>query len=198
MFQHRSSFAVPFVSFFSEDDGKNPPVPPAKPEKPQFDDAQQKHINDLLAAERRDTETKVTQRLKDEADAAETKRQQDAARAAAEAKGEFETVKTSLISERDAAATERDALKDENAAITAYFSAQYAAALQELPEVITAFAPAEDASFAEKSAWLTKAQTQAAKIGSDPKPGNRPNPKPLGGGDAVKQATEQMRGRISI
>lgn len=199
MFQHRSSYLVPFTSFFSEDDGKDPPNPPAKTEKPQFDDAQQKHINDLLAAERKSAEQRTEQRLTDEAAAAKKKADEDRERDEAAKRGEFDKVRSGLEEKVTATESERDTLKTENEAITAYFSAQYTAALKELPEVITAFAPADDASFKEKSEWLTKAQEQAAKVGSDLKPGNRPNPKPGEKQAATKdEMAAQMRPNISI
>jgi hypothetical protein len=199
MYLGYSSFLIPFLTLLlSEDDGKNPPVPPVKPDKPAFDDAQQKHINDLLAAERKNAEERTEQRLKTEAD----KRDQDAKdqreRDEAAKRGEFDKVRTELEGKVTATETERDTLKTENDALTAYFTAQYATALKDLPEVITAFAPAEDASVTEKSEWLAKAQEQAAKVAGATKPGNGPNPKPGDPQHTIEQATEQMRGRVSI
>jgi hypothetical protein len=62
-----------------------------------------------------------------------------------------------------------------------YFTGQYTTALKELPEVIREFAPDDDAPFAMKAAWLSKAQAQAKKIDAGRSRGNGPNPKP---GDA--------------
>lgn len=169
----------------------NPVTPPSTevPAKVTFSPEQQAEIDRLIGKARtegRDAEKTAAAAAKTAADA-EAQRQADIA------KGDFDKVKASLESERDVAQTERDALKTENQAITAYFSAQYAAAIKELPEVITAFAPADDASFAEKSTWLTKAQAQAVKIGGDPKPGNRPNPKPGDGTRDLDAAAQQAR-----
>ena len=161
-----------------------------------FSEAQQKELNRLIGKARTEGRDAEKQAAQEAADAAAAAAQRDADAA----KGNYESAKASLESERDAARTERDDLKTENEAITAYFSTQYAAALKELPEVITAFAPAEDASFAVKSDWLTKAQAQAAKLGGDPKPGNGPNPKPGDGKRDLNAAAQKARasGRYTV
>lgn len=74
------------------------------------------------------------------------------------------------------ATTSRDALKAEYDALSTYFEAQYTAALKDLPDVVKAFAPAEDASFETKSKWLTTAQAEAAKIANTSPRGNGFNP----------------------
>lgn len=119
------------------------------------------------------------------------KRDDDAAAAAAkeaEEQGKWEELakerETNLATatqERDTAVSERDALRT-------YFEAEYKTAVKDLPEVITAFKPADDAPFAEKSAWLTKAKAEAAKVtASTPGGGNPPNP-PVSGGQFDLQA----------
>lgn len=189
--------------------GSNPPATPPATTPPAatppstevpgpvtFTAEQQKELNRLIGQARSEGRTAAEQAAAD----AETARQAEAARQADIAKGDFEKVKTDLEGERDGFKSERDTLKTENEAITAYFSAQYAAALKDLPEVITAFAPADDASFTEKSEWLVKAQAQAAKIDGNPTPGNRPNPKPGTGQRDLDAAAQKARasGRYTV
>ncbi len=135
----------------------------------------------------------VRKQLQDEQDAKDAKAKKDAEDKAAVERGEAQKVIDEQAGKLTATESERDTLKAENEAITAYFTAQYDAAIKELPEVITAFAPAEDASFAVKSDWLTKAQAQAAKIDGTTTPGNRPNPKPGDGTRDLDAAAQQAR-----
>lgn len=63
--------------------------------------------------------------------------------------------------------------------LRAYFTTHFDAALKDLPDVVKAFAPDAEASFAAKSSWLTTAQAEAKKLdkqkprgaGFDPAPG---------------------------
>lgn len=155
------------------------PVTPPKTEDPQkvtFTPEQQKEIDRLMGAARSEGKTKA------ESDAAEAKRLADEAadRDRLAKAGEFDKVRASLESERDTLKTDRDGLKTENDALTGYFTAQYDAAIKDLPEIITAFKPADGAGFAEKAAWLATAQEQAKKLnGGSPVtkgPGFRPSP----------------------
>jgi hypothetical protein len=177
--------------------GANPATPP-KTEAPApvtFTAEQQAEINRIVGQARQEGRTAAEQA----AAQAETDRQAEAARQADIDKGNFEAAKTSLEGERDGFKAERDTLKTERDALAGYFDGQFAAALKDLPESIVAFAPAEDASFADKKAWLVKATEQAAKLGGESKPGNGPNPKPGEKPNAtVEQAADQMRGRVSI
>ena len=191
--------------FFDPDGGNNPAGsnPPADPTgtpppaqsgtPPNQGDAQvtltQADLDARMAAARKDGKESAERAAREAQAAADAAAKQQQLEAA----GEYETAKATLISERDA-------LKGENEALSAYFATQYANALKALPEFIVAFAPADDASFAAKSAWLVKAQEQAVKVAEQTGtvPGNRPNPSPGGVGDAVKQATERMRHTISI
>lgn len=154
-------------------------------------------INGLMANERK---TARQQGKKDAEDAAETQRKKDAdeaQRTKDEQAGEYEKAKTSLTNERDTAITERDGLKTENDALTAYFTAQYDVALKDMPEAITAFAPEDDASFETKSRWLTKAQEQATKLnGQKPTPGNGPTGKP--GEKSFDEQQEIARARRNV
>lgn len=163
MFQHRSSYQVPFVSFFSEDDGKNPPVAPVKPEKPAFDDAQQKAINDMLAAERKTAEERTEQRLKDEG----TKREQDAKaeadRKAAEDRGAFDEVKQSLTKERDDAKAAETDLRAKVEKYEALTKTRVDAIKGELPAEATEDFPA-DADALDQLTWLEGRKTLLAKL----------------------------------
>lgn len=152
------------------------PPQPADPQKVTFTAEQQAEINKLIGAARSEGKAKAESDAAAAKAAADAKAEQDRQVAA----GEFDKVRQSLESERDTLTTERDVLKGEHQALTGYFTAQYDAALKELPDVITAFKPADDAGFAEKAAWLATAQEQAKKLnGGSPAPkgpGFRPDP----------------------
>lgn len=143
-----------------------------------FDDRQQAKVNALIAAERKDAEAKTAARLKADAETKAQRDREEAQRKKDEDAGEFAKVRTSLEQERDTVTAERDDLKAEHGALTSYFTAQYDAALKDLPDVVKAFAPAEDATFQQKSEWLTKAQDQARKLTKDRSPGFGTVPKP--------------------
>lgn len=190
--------------FLYPDDGVPPAggtVVPEPATKPQFDDAQQKAINDMLAKERKDAEEKTALRLKQEAEAkakaeSEAREREEATKRGEfdKVRGELETKVASIEQDRNAVVTERDALRT-------YFDAEYATAVKDLPDVVTAFKPADDAPFAEKSAWLIKAKEQAAKVAVvGTLPGNGPNPRPADGKfdlDAAV-ATAQHGGKYSL
>ena len=162
-------------------EGNPPETPPTPPAKPQFDDDQQRHINDLLAKERKTAEERTALRLREEADAKAKADKEQRERDEAAKRGEFDTVRADLESKVTTIEGERDTLATEADALRTYFNSQYEAALKDLPEVVTAFKPGDDASFADKSAWLTKAQEQAAKVATTQAAGNRPNPNPADG-----------------
>jgi hypothetical protein len=113
---------------------------------------------------------------KDAADAAKAQAEADDAKR----KGEWEKLANDREAQINTITADRDALKSEHDALTGYFTAQYDAALKELPDVITAFKPPDDAGFAEKATWLATAQEQAKKLtGIAPNgkgPGFRPMP----------------------
>lgn len=188
--------------FFNADDGNpagggggaNPPeTPPTPPAKPEFDDTQQQFINDLVAKERKAAEEKTALRLKAEAEAKAQADKDARERDEAAARGEFDSVRADLESRVTTIEGERDALATEADALRTYFDAQYQAALKDLPDVVTAFKPSDEASFAEKSAWLTKAQEQAAKVAGTQAPGNRPNPNAANGNIDLKAETAKAK-----
>lgn len=107
------------------------------------------------------------------------KRDKDAAEARskeAEEQGKWEELAKERESTLTSVQQERDSLASEADALRTYFASEYTAAVKDLPDVIRAFAPADDAPFTEKSAWLTKAKAEAAKVEKLQSPGNRPNP----------------------
>lgn len=175
--------------------GENPPItPPVTPPKPQFDAAQQQAINDMLAKERKATEERMALQASQDRDAAEAAAKAQRDQEDAERKGEYETAKSQLEKRATDAESERDGLKADADALKSYFDTEYTAALKDLPEVVTAFKPADDASFIEKSAWLTKAREQAAKVaGATTKPGNGPNPPVSDGKFDLDAATSQAK-----
>lgn len=156
--------------------------------KVEFTAEQSAEISKIVAREARkaadkakaDAETARKAADEEAAKAAERKKQEDA--------GEFAQVRQSLEGERDTLKGERDSLKATNDALTVYFSSQYEAALKDLPDTILAFKPADDASFEAKSDWLTKAQEQAKKLGTNGNPGNRQNPAPGTGKPEIPSA----------
>lgn len=184
------------------DDGNDPPENQNDntdpPDDVTFDDKQQSKVNDLLAAERKSTEERVAARIKADAEADRKKADEEAQRKRDEEAGEYDKVKTSLQNDLDTVSGERDTLKSENEALTAYFTAQYDAAMEDLPDVIKEFAPEDDASFEAKSRWLTKAQDQAKKVDTSPPRGNGPdrNPGGVGNTEDDKQAQSRMAAMI--
>ncbi len=203
MFQHRSSFAVPFTSFFlTEDDGKNPPVPPVKPEKPQFDETQQKHINDLLAAERKNAEERTEQRVRDEQAAkdreAEEKRQRDE-----QAKrGEFDEIRKELEGKLTAADSEKQTLTQKVEKYEAIAKKQVEALKGDLPGEATEDFPAE-ADPVTQLEWLESRKALIAKLAPATQQNQHPRvpatPKPQGRANPTEQQmADDMRGRISI
>ena len=192
-------FAQPF---FSADDGtpsgggegSQPETPPKpKPSKPEFSPEQQEVLNDLLARERKAAEERTALRLKEEADAKAKAEQEAREREEATKRGEFDKVRADLETKVSTVEDERDSAVAERDALRTYFEAEYTAAVKDLPDVITAFKPADDAPFAEKSAWLTKAREQAAKVDTSQTPGNRPNPSPANGEFNLQAAIAQAR-----
>lgn len=174
-----------------------PKVDPPEPPDVKFDDAQQKRLNDLIAAERKSTEDRVKAALKAEAETEKQRLATEAQRKKDEDSGAFEAVKQSLTVERDGIATERDTLKQDNESLLTYFTADYTAALKDLPDVIKAFAPADTASVADKSTWLTKAKVEAAKIEKKPiVRGSGFGPKPIEGESLdIEKETAKVRSR---
>jgi len=146
--------------------------------KVEFTPEQQAEVNRIAAREARKAAEKARADRDAEITAAQEKADADAKRKADEERGAFDEVKRSLESERDTVTAERDRLKAEHDALTSYFATQYEAALKELPDVIKAFAPDDDASFEVKSKWLTKATEQARTIDKQTPRGNGGDPKP--------------------
>lgn len=129
----------------------------------------------------------------DKLDAIEAK-QREAADKKAKEQGEWEKLAGQREAELTDATTKLDAATATIETLTAYFDAQYQAALKDLPDVIKAFAPAEDAGIAEKTTWLTKATEQAKALEKQsPTRGNGPNPEPGDGKRDLKAALSQAR-----
>lgn len=189
--------------FFSPDPGNpgggdgpddTPPAPP-KEEKVTFTPEQQQHLNNLLAAERKDAEEKTALKLKAESDAKAKAEKEQQERDEAEKRGEFDKVRSELEGKVSSTEQERDALASEKDLLQGYFDRQYAAALKELPEAILAFKPADDANVETKTKWLETAQEQASKLAKlQKKPGgNPPNPKAANGDVEIPSAVPKTR-----
>lgn len=176
-----------------EGDGQNESTEKTRVE---FSAEQQAEINRIVAKEVKDAKRKARedrdaelQREKAQADAEAQRQQQEAA-------GEFEAVKASLTEERDAATSRLSQIEGEYEAISGYFTQQYEAALEELPDFITAFKPADDATFSQKAEWLSKAQEQARKVDAHKVRGNGPDPKPGAGKINERESKAQARSRV--
>lgn len=143
-----------------------------------------------------------------EKDATEARQKLDAIEAERKKKADADAVEQGKYKELletrehdlEAVTGERDALKGEREALTTYFDTQYAAETANLPDVVKAFAPAEDASFIVKAEWLTKAQEQAKKIAKEIPRGNGPGPRSRGNSDEIDEqaAFAQARRQIRI
>lgn len=167
--------------FFNADPGggagTTPDTPPVDQDKPTFTPEQNEAINNLVAKARKEAEEKTALRIQQEADAKAQADKDARERDEAAKRGEFDKVRGDLEAKVASTEQERDGAVSERDALRTYFEAEYTAAVKDLPDVIAAFKPADDALFAEKSAWLTKAKEQAAKVASSTRtPGNGPNP----------------------
>ena len=176
--------------------GGNPPATPPdpKPDEVTFDARQQEKLNALLAAERKRTEEATAARLKQEQADAKAKADADAERARQEAAGEFDAVKQSLTSERDAAVTERDSLKTERDTLLALVKADVDAAWDGLPdEVKDAYAGEPDDVLGRKQHMTRMAKVIAALTTKTHTPGNGPNPPASDGTRDLKAALTEAR-----
>jgi predicted nucleic acid-binding Zn-ribbon protein len=182
MFRHMFAL-LPFVAFSAFELGDppagdppqdppagDPPKPKGKPEG--ITDEVQEWVNGLIAKEARAAEKRGRDAEKTAAEKAKADAEAELKRKADEEKGDYEKVRNELIAERDQFKTENELILAERDALKADFDARFAAALKNLPEPILAFQPDADASFATKSAWLTKAEEQAAKIAPGTPRGN--------------------------
>ena len=174
----------------------NPPTPDPKP-KIEFSDEQQREVNRIAAKEAKAAADKTKADTLAEVEAERARVAEAAQRKSDEDKGEFSKVRESLEKERDTITGERDGLKTENDALTTYFTGQYEAALKDLPDVVKAFAPAEDASFVTKSKWLTTAQAEAKKLERKTPRGNGFDPAPSGKALDERQEIQRIRSRIA-
>lgn len=118
-----------------------------------FTEAQQKEINRLIGNARKEGRTAAEQA----AAQVESDRQADAAREAAEAKGEFETVKQSLIGERDTAKAELVTATEQVTAYAAIVAEQVETLKQALPAELLADYPQDGTPLAQLQ-WLKDRQ----------------------------------------
>lgn len=144
----------------------DPPTPPTPPAgltdemKAYFATQLEEARNQAKADFEADAQRKI-----DEAEA-EAKRQADIAA------GNFQQVEADYKAEIE----NLQVFKTRATALEAQVLKDYETSLAELPKVILAFKPKDDASIDEKLAWLETAKTQAAEIGPAPGvPGLRPD-----------------------
>jgi hypothetical protein len=158
-------------------DGDDPPENKDKP-KVQFDGDQAAEVRRIAAKEAREAATKARADERAKIDAERTAAETAAETKKAEERGEFDKVKATLASERDAAATERDTLKADLDVLRPFFDRRLEAALKDLPDAIKAFDPGPDASVPARADWLVKALEQADKLDVGIKRGNGPDRAP--------------------
>lgn len=183
MFVRRQFLPLAYSLPFLNPEG-DPPAgggnPPADPPEVKFDEAQQRKVNDLIAAERKATAERVKADLATQAAADKVKADEERERKEAEGRGEFDKVKTSLEQKASAAESERDRIREENETFATIFEAQYAADVKEVPDEIWAeLKPADDAPLTERITALKRAQKIAGLVSTAATPtGSRPIPKP--------------------
>lgn len=85
-----------------------------------------------------------------------------------------------------AATTTIESATTELESLRLYFTTHFDAALKDLPDVVKAFAPDAEASFATKSKWLMTAQAEAKKLDKQKPRGAGFDPAPGGNRSTVK------------
>ncbi len=151
---------------------------PPKSDEVKFDDAQQKKVNDLLAAERKTTAEKVKADLAAEAAAAKQKVDEDKARDEAEKRGEFDKVKTDLEGKL---ATAEDALKtttDELTNLREFFTEHVKSQTKEWSKELKDLLASAEAPVKDQVAQMTKLQKIADDLKKATGRGNGPDPEP--------------------
>lgn len=159
----------------------------------------QKWVGDLLAATRRDAETKARQEAKDAADEAERKRQEQADQAELEAKGEFDTVKQQLTTRATTAEGERDTLRTTNQELLDAMKEGVEADWKSIPEVIAGLYQGKDDDYLARYKYLKDPKVQAAIKAMEDKgqrrpPGNTPDPRRNGGANDAEQERRALQG----
>lgn len=161
-------------------DPKDPPADP--PKKVEFTPEQNEWIGNKIAYE-----LKKAQEKRDAEDAeAKKKAEAEAERKKQEAAGQFDEVKQSLESERDAAVRERDSLKTERDALADYVKADVAAVTKAVKDAkdsaaakaLLDFYPGDDAEPTTLLAWAGKAKSRLGEISKQSPRGNREDPPP--------------------
>jgi hypothetical protein len=154
-----------------------PPVPPVDPEP--FTDAQQLHVNAIVA---RETDKAVKQALKAIADEqAEQKKKDDAEREKAAKKilrdqGTLEERNTILTQEVDDLTTERDRLLEELADFHKDIESEYTTFRETMPPALSVFDVGESATPSAKRDFVSKGRQMIADLGAPFLPGNAPSP----------------------
>lgn len=178
------------------------PVTESKPEDVKFDDAQQRRVNDLIAAERKRTEEATATRIKTEADEAKRKADAEAQRKRDEEAGKFDAVRQSLEEERDAVKASLDAATTELDALRAYVKADVTAVTKQVKDAkdspaaaaLLDFYPGDDADSQTLLRWAEKAKARMPEIeGATARTSNGPNPKPATGHFDKDAAAAEMR-----
>lgn len=178
--------------------GTGTPPSSGESEAVTFTEAQQKEINRLIGQARKEGRTAAEQAAQD----AETARLAVQAITDQEAKGQYETAKQALTTERDGYKAELDATKASLDAANVVIAAQVAVMKGDLPAELLGGYP-ETGSPLDQLAWLKDRQSvfDAAKAVAGAAGANvtRLPQTPKGGNqNATDAAYEAMKGRISI
>lgn len=162
-----------------------------------FTEAQQREVNRLVGKARTEGRTAAEQAAQAASDAAAA----EAQRTADANKGNYEAAKASLEAERDGFKTERDTLAGKVSQYEALAAKQVAALKGDLPAEALEDFPAEGEPV-EQWAWLEARAALVAKLapaGQGQHPRVPATPKSDSAArNAVQEATERMRGKISI
>lgn len=204
MFVRRSflplAYSLPFLTPDGDPPGNPPPTPPADPPEVKFDDAQQRKLNDLLAAERKTTEDRVKTDLAAQAAAAKKKADEDRERTEAEGRGEFDKVKKGLEDKVSSVETERDQLKADHDLLVTHFEKDYEDRVKAVPaDIWTELKPADDAALTERITAVERAERLAKKLDKQKPRGSGFDPAP--GGDRginVKDEIARARSRTNL
>lgn len=200
---------APFLlsrAFESNPPGDPPADPPEPPEPivpdPKTGQFSQEQLDQIV---KREKAAAARQAVKDlEAKQAKDKQAEDERleRERLEKAGEFDTVKAALEKRAtDAEQSAKDAAAERDILVP-WFTREYDQALESLPPLALALKPADDATLAEKVAWLTTVQEAVEKtngVEKPRKPGSPPNPKPNGTPTADDEAAlARARRRVAI
>lgn len=169
-----------------------PPAPPAPPAPPVgLTDEMKTFIASQVEAARNETKAELEAAAERERTTKETEEREKRERDA----GNFETIEQGLKGQ----ITELSGYKERTEVLETRLTAQYETDAKELPAVILAFKPKDDASLETKLDWLETAKAQAANVAPPPgRPGLRSDPTKPAPTDKVKEDVARQDARSAI